>query len=419
MRKNLGGVLRLFSICLVLLLLASPVASAAGELIGLNQNYGEDPRTSCFFCWQTTEDASYAALQYRRADASPDDAPETVLAETELIETDMGLRASHKVYLRELEPDTEYRYRVVLPSRGYYSEYRAFSTQPETVGYFSFLHFADSQCGRKKDYLEYWGGTLGAAMKKYPDVDFLLHTGDMVDRPDSEEEHWDGFFEAAEAVFPNSSLLTLLGNHEHAWEGTPFFQAHFALDEPAGIPFTYSYDLDVALLLCLNSSGDPELLAEWVAREIEEKGEGKWLIVAQHIGLYGGEHQEDSATKKLRKALLPVYDKYQVDLVLQGHDHIYMRSYPMRNDESQLPEMADLLRAGLGTVYLIPYTSGSKVYYDNAQSPWMQVYWAPEREQRYELGNRAYAHISVDAGSIDVRVHRVDGLLMDKFTLRK
>jgi acid phosphatase type 7 len=54
----------------------------------------------------------------------------------------------------------------------------------------------------------------------------------------------------------------------------------------------------------------------------------------------------------LRERFVPVFDKHHVDFVLQGHDHAYQRTYPMRGRE-RASSPAD------GTIYLTA-VSGDK-----------------------------------------------------------
>jgi hypothetical protein len=57
---------------------------------------------------------------------------------------------------------------------------------------------------------------------------------------------------------------------------------------------------------------------------------------------------------KMRDVLLPIYDKYGVDLVLQGHDHLYARSLKLAGGKVVSPDAP-------GTVYMIS-VSGPKMY---------------------------------------------------------
>ena len=73
----------------------------------------------------------------------------------------------------------------------------------------------------------------------------------------------------------------------------------------------------------------------WIISELEnasklrEKGEVKWIVVQTHAGMMSvGYHTMDGGSRQLRKNLVPLFAKYEVDLVLQGHDHAYTRTNP-------------------------------------------------------------------------------------------
>ena len=57
---------------------------------------------------------------------------------------------------------------------------------------------------------------------------------------------------------------------------------------------------------------------------------------------------------EMRNALLPLYDKYHVDLVLQGHDHTYARTHKLAAGKVVSPSQP-------GTIYAIS-VSGPKMY---------------------------------------------------------
>ena len=63
---------------------------------------------------------------------------------------------------------------------------------------------------------------------------------------------------------------------------------------------------------------------EWLKQTLS-KNPNRWTIVVQHQPIYDvakGREYDD-----MRKALAPLYEKYHVDLVLQGHDHAYARTH--------------------------------------------------------------------------------------------
>jgi hypothetical protein len=58
--------------------------------------------------------------------------------------------------------------------------------------------------------------------------------------------------------------------------------------------------------------------------------------------------------KELRETMVPVFDEHHVDLVLQGHDHAYLRTWPMHNNQP-------VKSTKEGTVYVVS-VSGVKMY---------------------------------------------------------
>ncbi|MGD0313246.1 MAG: metallophosphoesterase family protein [Acidimicrobiales bacterium] len=54
-----------------------------------------------------------------------------------------------------------------------------------------------------------------------------------------------------------------------------------------------------------------------------------WIIVQMHQTALSSSH-DNGSDLGIRQAWLPLFDQYQVDLVLCGHDHDYERSFPVR-----------------------------------------------------------------------------------------
>ena len=67
----------------------------------------------------------------------------------------------------------------------------------------------------------------------------------------------------------------------------------------------------------------------------EKNPSAKWRILMFHQDIYGsGYDHSDSDGIVLRTQLTPVIDKYDIDAVLQGHDHTYSRTYQISSDGS-------------------------------------------------------------------------------------
>jgi hypothetical protein len=55
-----------------------------------------------------------------------------------------------------------------------------------------------------------------------------------------------------------------------------------------------------------------------------------WIVVQMHQDALSSSAKGNGSDKGIREAWLPLFDRYDVDLVLRGHDHDYERSWPVR-----------------------------------------------------------------------------------------
>jgi acid phosphatase type 7 len=131
------------------------------------------------------------------------------------------------------------------------------------------------------------------------------------------------------------------------------------------------------------------------------KNPNKWTIVTLHYPFYntGGDHD----TKAVRIALLPIIDKYNVDLVLQGHDHTYARTFKLR-DGKVVPVDEK------GTVY-VSSVSGPKAYDFNPKY----------KDLMAKIGEKisSFQVISVEAHKLSFTSYTAAGVVYDSFELRK
>ena len=131
-------------------------------------------------------------------------------------------------------------------------------------------------------------------------------------------------------------------------------QGQFTLPQngPSGLEETAWYiDYQGVRFIMLNGNEKIEEQAEWLNKVLSEKNHN-WTIASIHQPVYSiPRHGKES---KLRKHFAPIIEKHSVDLVLQGHDHIYSRSHRIKNG-------AIAEKNKKGTVYVIS-VSGPKFY---------------------------------------------------------
>jgi 3',5'-cyclic AMP phosphodiesterase CpdA len=155
------------------------------------------------------------------------------------------------------------------------------------------------------------------------DMEFLLHTGDMVNK-DSPGE-WDAYREAT-ARF-RKPLRVVIGNHELYGGGTPEkFAERFGLP---GTSWSFTHR-DAHFAIVDNAKGTfPDNTLAWLDRDLADhpKGEGgiTTLIVAMHIppGMEGTRPHGTRYDYEERSAkLLAILKRHGVDAVLSGHEHM-------------------------------------------------------------------------------------------------
>lgn len=144
------------------------------------------------------------------------------------------------------------------------------------------------------------------------------------------------------------------------------WRPQFALPEngPEGLKETvYTLDHQGMRIIGLNSEAagnDDEVLAtqtEWLTSVLKEAAndpEIRWTVATFHHPLFSS--GEGRSNEALREAWRPLFDKYNVDLVLQGHDHTYARGR-----SENLKQGVNARSPKGGTVY-VNSVSGAKMY---------------------------------------------------------
>ncbi|GGB41084.1 hypothetical protein GCM10011409_18250 [Lentibacillus populi] len=303
-----------------------------------------------------------------------------------------GTFSSHKVLVEGLEPGTSYEYR--LGSEGNWSEIGEFITEAKDESEFEFLYMTDSQGANTHDY-EVWADTLGQGLQFFPDSKFLIMGGDQVDAG-AMEHQWLDYFAKPQELLMDLPVMAAVGNHEGPYHNNFHYHFHYpndAIDNPLPPGSVYSFDYGDAHFMVLNTmdmgwddrqreSFNQQI--EWLKHEVA-KTDKKWKIVSIHKAIYSvGGHSADEDIFELREMLYPVFDELGIDVVLQGHDHTFMRSHQMYNDKPvtdiEADENGNVINPD-GTMYIVNNAAGTK-YYDVRED--VDKYYAAKYEQPYK-----------------------------------
>ncbi len=294
-----------------------------------------DPSTGISFLWHT--DVETLAT---RVELTPDGGPTEVYDGASYVVE----RRIHEVRLCDgLRPGTTYTYRVGGP--GHWSPTYRFRT-PEAPG--EAADFRAVLFGDSRGSYEVWGDVLAQADAHDPD--FFVFTGDMVNSGTNQGE-WDAWFAAAGAILAEKVLVPAHGNAE--WLAVNYF-AQFALPNNEEW-FSIRYgDLH---LVSLNDTprqpDDFEAQADYLRAAFDEHGDAAWRVVAHHRPTWTSNTTHPPYAPAV-DAWVPVFDAYDVDLAVNGHNHFYERSVPIRAGQAAAP--------GEGTVYLVTGGAGAPLY---------------------------------------------------------
>ncbi|MCQ2484983.1 MAG: metallophosphoesterase [Clostridia bacterium] len=281
----------------------------------------------------------------------------------------------HIVKVSGLEAGKTYFYRIGDASRNWWSQTGSFKTEnggDET----SFIHIGDPQSQSAKQY-DTFAALIAKAYEMY-DSDFIIDTGDNVDHGDNFRQ-WQWFLDEASDTLMNTALMSAAGNHEE--KGSFAIDKNFVYsnvpeqDVEEGIYFSFDYNnVHVAILNTNNLDKDDSLndeQIEWLKDDMQSSN-ADWKFVAFHKAMYSnGSHYKDDDVCEIRDELCELMPQLGIDMVFQGHDHVYLRTDSMIDNEVESVTTSTATFNGMdytvkenpvGTVYVISGCSGVKVY---------------------------------------------------------
>jgi hypothetical protein len=231
----------------------------------------------------------------------------------------------HDVELTNLTPDTVYYF--ICGGPGNYSMERSFRTAPDTNIDFRFVFGGDSRTNLVART------QVSQAMRHF-NPSFVLHVGDMVD-DGRNQTYWDPWFQDVNDNWVGDNGLTIpivpaLGNHEN--NATNYYE-QFAL--PGNEQWFY-YDWGPTVrIIVLNDGAFPSQVSgdevTWLNSVLNSTPAYMRKIVMFHRNVYQSSGAHGEATD-LQTYWVPVFDRYHVDVVIEGHTHNYARSKPMFNN---------------------------------------------------------------------------------------
>lgn len=216
-----------------------------------------------------------------------------------------------------------------------------FTTKNTKSTSFTFAHISDSQMNDSSG--EYLNQVLS---NMDSETSFVVHTGDFVQYAKYENE-WKDMLHSNFDLLSKIPVMAVAGNHDvwSGYGGTHETYKHFNYklseqDTKSGIYYSFIYGN--AKFIMINNSNDmvTQEQYEWIEGELKNN-QSFWTIVAMHQPLYSpGKWGLATASLQMRTQLQGLFAEYGVDIVLQGHDHVVSRTYPInKQGQSQAETM--------------------------------------------------------------------------------
>ena len=383
------------------------VSSASGAGLTRGPYLQQVTDTSAIVVW-TTRQPGAAEARYRTGTA----APLSVVAQTRPFDRAVtGLSYDfyqHEARLTGLTPATQYAYDVFLGGTDLTpGQTDAFTTAPRSgSGAVRFIAFGDSGIGSAVQR------QLASRMTA-DTFDLALHTGDVAYGTaagvggGNYQQFDDWVFGVYGAWLRSRPFYPSIGNHDEEIDFARPYRDVFVLPENGAVPAYpdhaeryYSFDYGPAHFVALDTAlafEDParrQAQISWLEADLAATTQ-PWRIVYFHKAPYSaGEHHGSELA--VRQAFAPIFERYGVQLVLSGHDHMYERSVPWR----------EYVAGGSAVTYVVTAGGGAPLY-DAGQDQWTATSVAVHHYVRAAVGDCALQLEAVGA----------DGNVFDRHTI--
>ena len=343
---------------------------------------------------------------------------------------------SYKATMTGLQENSTYAYQLVVGNT--VSKTYTFKTYDFDDG-FTFAFTGDTQIGSASN----WADTLNKIQNPslFGNVSFIVSPGDQISTYNNRttmEGEYDGYIASN---LSSIAVATTIGPwHDAEYDQSSgemlladAYRDHYNLpnlSDTAGVTETtadYYYTYGNVLFMHLNvtnyrnlSKVDFNAHVSFIQKTMKDNPQCNWQIVVMHYPFYTtGSHTNDSITNQFRSMFAPKFNELGIDIVLQGHDHMYTRSHMMTDatviskDKVANNKVVD----PVGTLYVAGTSSSGGGFYGHTNDTYSN-YIAVERPE-YRKGATFF---EVTDNSITLKSYFLDTAtpeLIDTFTIEK
>lgn len=307
--------------------------------------------------------------------------------------------------LAGLKPYTRYFYRVTCEDADgnlARSEVYSFQTAPGPETPWAFGILGDTQ--RNPEVTRRCAEGIFALRPN-----FTLHCGDVVDDGFAKSQWVFDLFEPCSRLFAYVPTFPVIGNHE---KNSHWYYDYFSLPEPE---YWYTFTYGNAQFFMIDSNKDCSPGSDqyrWL-ESVLANSKATWKFSAHHHPCFSsdeddyGDHIRGKPGRNFTwgdsnaRHLVPLYEKYGVDVAFAGHIHSYERTWPI---------LQMTINQAKGVRYIITGGGGGGLEQAAPQRAWFSLHVARGHH---------YCFAAVHDRTIQFRAYDLEGRLFDTFELTK
>ena len=219
--------------------------------------------------------------------------------------------------------------------------------------------------------------------------DFAIHNGDVAYSRGTYAEFEARFFPYYRDWLRRKAIFPAIGNHDDMTSSATPYRTLFVLPRdgataayPNNAERFYSFDYGPAHFIALDTQAAflstarrQEQLA-WLTADLQAAQDRPWRIAFFHRPPYssGAEHGSDLA---IRQAFGPLFEQYNVQIVVTGHEHSYERTVPWRESSTITRQAVTYVISGGAGAGLYPVGRSSFTAFSRSVDHYLRLILSP------------------------------------------
>lgn len=350
--------------------------------------------TSMTVIWQTYETPTISNLKWGKTEKYQD-------GQAEVIENDPSKDQHIFSYtIGNLKPNQKIYYQVNVDNQEFSNSF--FTAPADSSKLLSIYAIGDTRT--HPDVYNKVASQLMADVEKQPDQHqtLVFHLGDAVsygaDEKDWDQQYFAQKHEDINDLLSSMPIMMVIGNHdidtaeENKEKSGKLFRKYFPYNY-YNEHFYYSFDYGPIHVTALDQYSPgvkydkDSQQYQWLKNDLAGSDK-EWKIMIFHKPAYSakGGHDDSKTTKE---DLVPLFEEYDVDLVLQGHNHYYARA-----ENNEIP-------------YLTLGGGGAPLH-----SPKSDTEHVVKALKEYH-----FARFDIENNNINVFVINIEGQVIDNFAI--